>query len=80
MDETKKTTAVNRKEKLAAICGTRDALSTALDYIAALEAALDHCVAIGVDMRSMIGSEATVQSFLGPRGGQRNRQRSDSAG
>jgi len=65
-EETEKSAAAERKEKLAAMRGARDAMSTALDHISALETALDRCVAIGGDMRKMIGSEATIQSYFGP--------------
>jgi hypothetical protein len=68
MDEIERTAAAKRKENLAAMRGARDAMSTALDHIATLETALNRCVSIGGDLRRMIGNDAMVTSYFGPKG------------
>lgn len=72
MDTSERAKAAERKRNLAAMSGARDAMSTALDYIAALEITLDRCVAIGADMRRMIGNDAMITSYFGPKGVKEN--------
>ena len=72
MDETERTAAAKRKENLAAMRGARDAMSAALDHIATLETALNRCVAIGGEMRRMIGDDAVIASYFGPKGVKEN--------
>tara|TARA_R110000744_G_scaffold105579_3_gene201742 strand:- start:577 stop:858 length:282 start_codon:yes stop_codon:yes gene_type:complete len=64
--ETEKTKETDRKEKLVAMRGARDAMSHALDHISNLESALDRCVNLGGELAKMTGKETVIRSFYGP--------------
>ncbi len=65
-DETETPAAAKRKENLKSLRGAIAALSTIADHVTALEVGLDRCVAIGGELRKMIGDDALIQAYYGP--------------